>query len=305
MRLAFAITAHKDLELLNLLIVQVLSNDNCFVFIHLDSKASISANNIIKDDRVRVIENRIVVEWGDISHVRATNSLFKAITKDYVPYDYVILLSGQDLLIKPVEQLIEYLTINSHYELFMDACKLPVKEWPPSGGYDRILLHYPRIFRKKYNKNHPVRIIRAMYRRLYILRILNFKKQPEDIEFWGGSDWFIVSGSLLRLATTFIENNRWYDNFFKDSLIASEIYYPTLFMHLVNKSNVMTNNNLKYIDWNNPDKSENGSPRTFVLSDKNSIESSDKFFARKFSSVKDKEIINYFCDKISNPARNS
>ena len=297
MRLAFAISAHRDLDLLNSLIKQILYNDNCFVFIHIDRKSTMPLNSIVNDVRVRIIDERVSVEWGDFSHINAINTLFRIILADDKSYDYVTLLSGQDLLIKPVDVLIEFLENQTEIELYMDIAKLPIEGWTHGGGFERIALHYPKIFRQRYKKNHPIHIIRAVYSRLYKFNFVPKKKMPYSIEFWGRSAWFTVSTSLINESLKYINDNPWYDNFFKDSLIPDEIYHPTLFMNLANKNKIITDNNFEYIDWNNPEKSERSSPKTFVMSDISAIESSGKFFARKFSSDKDREIIDYFCKK--------
>ena len=304
MKIAFAIIAYKDIDLLNYLIKQILTNDNCYVFIHIDLKSSINLNSLHSDPRVTIISARKSVEWGDFSTVEATNSIFKEITEYKLKFDYVSLLSGQDLLLKSPTAIIDYLEMNKNFDLYMDVSRLPVEGWTSGGGYERILLYYPKIFRKRYKKNHPIHTLRAVYSRLLPFKILPTKKLPKNIEFWGGSAWFTVGTNLLHKSMQYIYDNPWYDDFFKDSLISDEMYFATLYMNLANRKKVISNNNFVYIDWNNPNKSENSSPKTFDNSDKANIEASDKFFARKFSTDKDNEIIKYFYQKVIKQIKN-
>ncbi|WP_166260738.1 beta-1,6-N-acetylglucosaminyltransferase [Marinobacter salicampi] len=298
MKLAFAICAHREPELLNALINQILENDNCRIFIHIDQKSSIPVNGITNDPRVTVINERVAVEWGDFSHVESINALLREILADRHSYDYVTLLSGQDLLIRPVDQLTTYLANNAQTEIYMDISRMPFKAWGKSGGFNRILYKYPKFYRRKYNKDHPMNTIKRFYNKIFGLRLMPTQTLPSGIEFWGGSDWFTISGRLLQNSLNYIEENPWYDQFFSYSLNAAEVYYPTLYMHLSDREKAITDNNLKYIDWSIP---ERGSPKTFDLSDKTNLERSGQFFARKFSHEKDSEIIHYFVNKCTAP----
>lgn len=304
MRLAFAITAYKDIDLLNKLIKQILTSDNCYVFIHIDLKSDINLDNIHGDPRVIIIAARKSVEWGDFAIVQATNAIFNEINEHELKFDYVTILSGQDLLLISPTKIVEYLEKNKKIELYMDVSRLPVEGWTSGGGYERILLYYPKIFRKRYNKNHPIHTLRAGYSRLLPLKILPKKKLPKNIEFWGGSAWFTVGTDLLSKSLKYIDENPWYDAFFSGSMIPDEMYFATLYMNLANRKKVLSNNNFVYIDWNNPNKNENASPKTFDISDKANIEASDKFFARKFSTDKDNEIIKYFYQKVIKQIKN-
>lgn len=65
-------------------------------------------------------------------------------------YDYYSLHSGVDMLIKPVNDLVEYLSKTRKYGYY-DCSKLPAKNWGHGGGVERISLKYPQIFRKDIN----------------------------------------------------------------------------------------------------------------------------------------------------------
>lgn len=298
MRFAFAIMAHRDPSLLNKLIKQILSDASNYVYIHLDSKSLIKTGEILSNERVTLIDERISVQWGDYSQIEAANLIFRSILASNINYDYIHFISGQDLLIKPTMELVKFLESNNRIELYMEITKLPYEKWDGKGGFDRILFHYPSIFMKRYKVYNPLKIIRKMYWLLIKYNLIPKKVLPVGIEFWGGSVWFTVSGSLLKESLSYIDNNPWYDEFFKNTYLSDEIYYSTLFMQIANHNDVIICNNLRYIDWNKHEKDES-LPRTFTLKDRVTIEKSDKFFARKFNSDKDTEIIDYFCDKVN------
>src|SRR5262245_46036309 len=67
---------------------------------------------------VSVLCSRAPISWGDGSYLRATLDSFEAL--DETPFDWLVLLSGQDYPIRPIEDLESHLATTSH-ALYMET----------------------------------------------------------------------------------------------------------------------------------------------------------------------------------------
>lgn len=121
------------------------------------------------------------------------------------------------------------------------------------------------------------------------------KRLPE-MNFYGGSQWFTVSGAVLESALEFIRNNKSYASIYKYSLAPDEIFFNTLFVHIAQVIGVGVNidDNLRYIDWTVSNSTDIGSPKVLTVNDFDSIVASRKYIARKFDANFDDSIIAKF-----------
>lgn len=297
-KVAFLITAYKDVEQLNVFVGQILRCKDAVIYIHIDSKANFDNSEVISDMRVKVIDVRVSVEWGDLSQAVSIFALFKEAILD-ADIEYVSLHSEADLAVRPIEEFVELLRLNKASG-FMDANRLPAEGWGHGGGLEKIGLKYPKIFRRKVSKNHPIRYLRSAYQIAYDKGIIRGTKLPEHIVFYGGSDWFTVNRDIIERSIKYVDENPGYMELYKDSLIGNEILFATLFNIVGESKDIIMNDNLRYIDWSNDNKAESGAPKTIEMSDIKSIESSGKYFARKFSSQRDENVMKYFLKKSDN-----
>lgn len=160
MKIAFLIMAHNNVELLNDFIQQILRYDKANIFVHVDKKAENMIPQIKKADRIHILEQHIDAAWGDYTQIKMIQLLLDEAYR-FGEYDYYSLHSGVDMLIKPVNDLVEYLSKTRKYGYY-ECSKLPAKSWGHGGGLERISLKYPQIFRKRYQPKHPIRYIRAI-----------------------------------------------------------------------------------------------------------------------------------------------
>lgn len=106
MKLAFLIQCHKNPKQINKLI-QVLSHPDVDLYVHIDKKSEISAEQInLNTSNVKILndEDRVDVRWGTFSQVKATLNLLKEAYEK--KYDYYWLISGQDFPLVSVEDII-------------------------------------------------------------------------------------------------------------------------------------------------------------------------------------------------------
>jgi hypothetical protein len=296
LKIAFLIMAHNNVELLNDFIQQILRYDKSDIFVHVDKKAENMIPQIKKAGRIHILKQHIDAAWGDYTQIEMIHLLLDEAYR-FGEYDYYSLHSGVDMLIKPVNDLVEYLSKTRKYGYY-DCSKLPAKNWGHGGGLERISLKYPQIFRKRYQPQHPIRYIRAMYQMLYQYGIMKGKKLPEKYTFYGGSEWFTVSKQCVERYFNFIKNNQEYDELFHKALMGDEIYFLSIFEMTRKEAVAEEKNCLTYIDWKQRgQKNGSGSPNNMSMNFLSEIENSGMFFARKFNPDFDSEVIQYFLNK--------
>lgn len=295
LKIAFLLTIYTQPKQVNMFIKQILQYEKAYVFIHIDEKYLNIKEDIIKHERVVIIPNSIKVEWGDFSHSYSIIELMKY-AKEYGEFDYFSVNSGHDLLIKPVNELIKFLE-QDNAVAYLDCNKMPCKGWELGGGMGRIQLNWPSVFRQKLTNYSPWRYIRKIYGLAYEIGIIKGKSLPQNIDFYGGSDWFTVRNDALEYMLNYIYENHKFIELFDHSLIGSEIFFNTLICNMDTKDKIVTNNNLRYIDWSREPGQSKGSPKTMNILDLDNIIASDSFVARKFDINKDVEVINKIISK--------
>lgn len=109
MRIAILIQCHKNPKQINLLLER-LNHPDIDCYLHIDKKADF-ADKIIHRENVFVLpdEQRVSVEWAQISQVTATlNLLNTAAASIRGGYDYYWLISGQDWPLRSADKIVEF-----------------------------------------------------------------------------------------------------------------------------------------------------------------------------------------------------
>jgi Core-2/I-Branching enzyme. len=293
-KIAFLLTLYGNVEQANLFINQLLEYEETYVFIHIDQKGFSIKNSILKHDRVKIMPTSFQVEWGDFSQIESILALMEY-AKEYGKFDYFSLHSGNDLLIRPICELVEFLGKDNKYAYLL-CDKLPSKCWQYGGGLGRIALYWPKLFRKKYGKNSVLRYARSIYGKMYGAKIIRGKKLPADITFYGRSDWFTMREDCITDILEYVSEHPEFIDLFRNSLIGSEIFFVTLAHMKGQHKNISSNNNLRYINFIKVDPKTPGSPKLLRMEDYKEIVDSKMFFARKFDLHIDKEIIMKFVE---------
>lgn len=109
MRIAILIQCHKNPKQINLLLER-LNHPDIDCYLHIDKKADF-ADKIIHRENVFVLpdEQRVSVEWAQISQVTATlNLLNTAVACIRGGYDYYWLISGQDWPLRSADEIVKF-----------------------------------------------------------------------------------------------------------------------------------------------------------------------------------------------------
>ncbi len=284
MKMAIAIQCHKNVEQLNRLI-EFFRDDEIDIYIHVDKKSDIKQKiKMIKN--LYILEESIDVRWGDFSIVESALKLFERIKESKIDYEYIHLISGQDYPIKKLEEFKRFFVDNN--KQYVEYAKLPFNTLVRA-GVDRYQVYYPRWMIDR-PENMKKRIIRVAYREL-ILRTRIFKRKTDFIEdFYYGSAWFSITGDCMKFILSYIENNKKYIEFFKNSIYPDEMFFQTIIMNSKYSKSIV-NNNLRYIDWSE----KKASPKTLQYNDIDKALKSKSYFARKIDSV---QLIDYIEDNL-------
>lgn len=284
---------HNDTEQLNKFI-KSLDNESLDIFIHVDKKSNM-AQEIVKNDNVHILpdEYRVNVKWSDISQVDATLNLIKS-AKEFDNYDYYLLASGQDYLVKRADELVEFLE-NSYPKNFINFLDSENNGTCKFNHYDkRNSIYYPRWMLDRKN-------ILRVFRRAYVEltggynRTFGFIKRrgPQDIKFYFGSQWWCLTDAVISNMLKYLSGNEEYYKYYLNCAVPDESFFQTLFMNIGNSE---AEDSLHYIDWSN----RVNSPKDLETSDYDKIKNSNKFFARKFKSGVSDELIKMIDDEKTN-----
>ncbi|WP_075981913.1 beta-1,6-N-acetylglucosaminyltransferase [Bacillus massilinigeriensis] len=291
LKTAMILQVHKNPDQLNRFIRQLLSENQADVYVHIDQKAYHSMNGaIVESPHVTVLKQCVSCEWGDISQVDATLLLLKEVIKSNKSYDYVCLRSGQDLLVK---NGFKSFLKESDNKIFMTYRKLTGKE------LGLMNINWPKMTRNRYTSIHPIRIFRKVFLYLFskgINLVPNRGYWPEEYHFYKGSQWFTIPLDVAKYIVEFIENNEWYYQYFKNSLVPDESFFQTLIMNSPYKDRVL-NNNLYFLKWGET-LGERNSPQNLTSNDIDLIVNDNQFFARKFDEAIDSKVIEYFAENV-------
>ncbi|WP_462411177.1 beta-1,6-N-acetylglucosaminyltransferase [Neobacillus sp. Marseille-QA0830] len=289
-RTAYILQVHKNPEQVNMFIEQLISEESADVFVHIDKRSYENMYpKIIKSPSVKVIEQSIICEWGDISQVTTTILLLREVLRTNIQYDFVCLRSGQDLLVK-----------NGFKEFLMDNKNnlfLSLKE-VNSKNLGLLKIKFPKVTRRRHPVLHPYRIFRRFLQTMYrkgINLLPNRNYWPKEFTFFRGSQWFTIPYEAAQYIIDFLDQNEWFYRFFKNALIPDEWFFTTLIMNSHFKKNVV-NNNLVFLMMG--EGFDSNSPRFLRMEDKNLISESGQFFARKFDQNIDNSIIEYYAKTV-------
>lgn len=264
MKQAFLIMAHNNLPMLQALISS-LDHKKVDIYIHIDLKFKDFKEEVLLDkiqfSNIYFVDKQKVF-WGGYSQIQVELSLFRAAYFSSQNYTYYHLMSGQDVLLQPIDSILEYFS-NQYPSQFIEYDRVD------ESTLKRIKFYYP--FQDRINKRSiSSRVAKVGVEVQKILRVDRIKKN--ELAFYKGSNWVSITrdavGSILKETKPIIEKS------FKNGFLVDEMYKQTIIGQTKHKYDIK-NNNLRYIDW------ERGNPYTFKVSDLPELISSNKLFARK------------------------
>ena len=282
MKMAHLIMAYKDPKQVERL-VKKLYHQNFDFYIHLDKKIDIKDFLFLKKlKNVKFTKKRFVIQWGAYSFTNAIIKSIEDILHESANYDFINVMSAQEYPIKPVDFIYNFYENHIGYSFFSYE----------KNGSEWWKLNIGRV--EKYA------LTNFKFKGQYIIEslinaILPKRKFPLPYTLYGGPccTWWTVSRDCAEYLVKFINKNSSIRRFAFFSFIADEFLVATIVMNSNLKDKVI-NNNYRYIDW-----SQGGvNPKILTVNDFQFLKESNQFFARKFDTTKDVQILNML-DKIT------
>lgn len=269
MKHAFLIIAHADYEVLRVLI-DMLDDECCDIYVMVDKKSSLPPKLHVKYARIFMLKKRLDIRWGHVNLIKAEMQLFEFAAANG-SYEYYHLLSGADLLIKPLNYFFYFFNQNKGKEFVGFTSKT---DW-----FDKVMKY--QFFIKYYRMNGWWgNFIKSIAYRLEY--IANRIKKRSDESFRKGSEWVSITDDFCRYL---IGKKKWIFKRFKYTFCGDEIFLQTVLWNSPYKENIYTlddefNGCQREIIWENDNPHVWGSAQ----GDIDILRKSDKMFARKFSS---------------------
>lgn len=290
---AYLILAHKNFNQLRKL-VALLDDPRNDIFIHVDAKAKDfnpeEWKDITRHSHLFILPERISVNWGGVSIMRAEIALLKAAVATG-NYDYHHLLSGMDLPIKSQDEIHAFFDRNNGKE-FLNLWEFK-KSTLSRFRYFTIFPEGEGRFR--------TRIVNHIFKGLQMAVGFRINR---DVDFRFGSQWFSITDNFARYV---VENEDWLEKVFRHTSTCDEIFLPTLIASSPFKNNLylptpvknqkeVNMSNLRFIDWTRGESIRH--PWTFRADDMSLLEGVEHFWARKFDETVDTEIIDMIYNKL-------
>lgn len=233
-----------------------------------------------------MLSERIDVRWGDFSQIECELALFKEAVHGH--YDYYHLLSGVDLPIKSAKYITDFFERNKGFEFFRIAADDKNRELT----YNNTNYYY--LF-NRYTKAKIGKITNKLSKfSIKIQQLLHISRCKKDIwTLYKGDNWLSITDSAVRCI---LKNENYIRHRFKYTNCPDEIYKQTVLMNNGYGDKVFhakegMNSALRSIDW------KRGHPYVWTMAEAEELVTSGNLFARKFSTKKDRKIIDFLNDR--------
>lgn len=228
MKKAVLCFAHKSPEQVNILIRQLLhgTNGQTDVYVHFDKNHEGISRSIACGPNVFLIRNNVPVTWGDDSMVRAFENSMREIVATGRSYDYFIVCTGQDLLVK--RGLDGFLSENNG-RIYMDAMERDT-------GTRILLTHnYPKVMCRHIPKRtNPIRMLRAAYMMLLRTGWIPERKVNFDYSgwrFWYSFNWSAMPYEVAAYIVRFIDENPGVMELYRNTFLPEDGFLGTFIMN--------------------------------------------------------------------------
>lgn len=272
---AVMIQCHNNSEQVNS-IIEFANGYNYDFYIHVDKKSNIN-EKIVKQNNVFFVDEdkRVDVRWGDYSQVEATLELLKSVRENKNEYQYVHLISGACFWAMHPNSIIKELETDT--KQYIECHALPEDTTWTWGGESRYSVFYPKWMIERPTGNQLKRYSRIMWQE-FVMRTKVFKRKKYPVKkFYGGSQWFSITGELADWMVDYVDKHPEYTKPFVHGILVDEVFFSTLAMYSPFRENVQ-NYHKRYMIWNIV---KTGGPSVLTENDIVDIVKSGDFFARK------------------------
>ena len=272
MRIGFIVIAHEAPGPL-VELAQCLTSEGDSAVIHYDLRSSGehfgALERAFSADRNILLAQRVACGWGEYSLVEATLNGLKTLVGSGKEFDYVYLMSGADLPLKPIATLRAFLGHHLGKKTeFIQSFPMKDRKWIVA-GLEKERFIYRHFFNER---RHPVYFKMS----LQTQRFLGIKrKPPSQVDICLGSQWWCLRWETCIAMLNFIENNPEVDRFFRTTWIPDESYFQTIVRQVV-PADKISNYSLTYFQFN-----DYGKPVVYFDEHFDFLRRQNFFFGRK------------------------
>jgi Core-2/I-Branching enzyme len=276
MKVVFLILMHKNSEQTIRLIERLDSPASIFI-VHVDRRASDAIYRPMvawaaRHNRVHLAK-RCSCRWGGFGIVAATLECLRAALRLGQDFDYAMLLSGQDYLIKPLAAVFEFLRAQRGKQ-FIEVFRIDLpNRWSGNAG--------------AFEPTHRVFWYHLAFRSRWI-HVPIRRGLPYGMKPYGGSQWWCLTYECVAAIDKVVRSKPKVLRYFRNVFIPDEIIFQTIVSNSRFAGDVLCDD-LHYADWTRPNP---WPPRILDASDFERIRSSGKLFARKFDIAHDRSVLD-------------
>lgn len=293
MKHAYLIIAHDEPYILEK-VLKLIDDERNDIYLHIDKKWKDFNfkyfKSVVRKSHL-FFTKRLDVRWGSYRQIECELILFEEASKK--KYKYYHLLSGIDMPLVSQDTIHVFFDNSDREFVCFDNHKDISGQVLERIKYYHFLITWARSNNKLkkwfFGKFHYVQLCIQKF-----LKVNRIKDTP--LEFRKGANWISITDEFVRYI---LSEKNWIKKTFRFSYCADEIFVQTLLYNSRFYKNTIGFKNddyksiKRFIDWNR------GKPYTFELNDYDLIMNSGCFFARKFSSKLDKEIIDKIYEKVA------
>ena len=288
MKTAFLILCHRDPGQINALAEKLSQIRGSDIYIHVDLNHPEVRKGILPRENLRLIpeERSFPIRWGGVDMVRATLQLIREARDSGTDYDYLWLMSGQDYLICPAEE-IERRLASSPGTSYIDV--IPAGDQRCRRYMKRCQLPYPAWIN---GRSPAVKLVKYLYMLVTGGRDRTFapliRKSPVGQDFSFGSQWWTLTSRAAYDVLDRSDRDPQILRFFEKSIIPDECFFQTLFMQGPYKDRRMPH--LTFVSWE-PDAR---SPRILTEKDLDLLREKSEHYcaARKFDIFQSRSLMD-------------
>lgn len=286
MRTAYLVLAHHQPDHLARLVSSLSTPETSF-FIHIDKKVDEKPFRAALGERspARFLDERVEVNWGGFSQVRATLALLAGAFRAEPQVHRFCLLSGADFPIKSTAHIQRALDSDQEF-MRIDRRLGP--------GDDHA---HSRNVRAYYFMDGPRQVKDRISGR--------FERRPfGGIPLYHGAQWWALTRGCVDHVLRFVAGNPRYTAFLKHALCPDEIFFHSIVKHSPFAAKITEDvervddlaayfrsnkHGAHYIDWNAKVATL---PKVLELEDLEALTGSDALFARKFDTERSGPLID-------------
>jgi hypothetical protein len=300
-RVVYLVLSHTQPHQVARLLRQLRPKDsNAHIVLHHDETASHLDPDLLRGiGNIHRIPSRPLT-WGDFSHVAAILRGMRWV-RNHLPFDWLVLLSGQDYPIRPVSEIESFLSA-TEFDGFVKGSPVGAGPEADREGIRRYFYRYHRVpLARRPSVDEEGRMAKTVRRAREAQPLISVKTAPSglflgvrrlrtpfsaDFQCYRGSTWFTISSRCVEAVDRFIRANPSYLRHYRRTRSAAESFIITI---LLNDPGLnLSPDHLRYIRF------RDGEPNPDILTRKDlkELRSSGKHFARKFDVSVDPKILD-------------